>query len=223
MNVRFFSENAANGTIILEHSPVRRTIVTNSGYETWQFPYLTHIIFYKKFKYGNKTSYIYPGLGLESTLAYDEGNLAGLRSRKERWLAGLQVFFRGKPISSFKDKYFYSPTDVHNGVAGKGDQFLGISCTPHEYDNSNYNSLKELIENVQNFWWSSQHRPMGWDSNYNPKIVNFKKAKSPLEMLALVRNNLGRTMNLANLLKKRNYLNISYESKLINVPFKEFF
>ena len=64
---------------------------------------------------------------------------------------GLRVFGTLKSLETDQDDVFLLPTDDYQG---------GYVCTDHHYDNKEYSSVKELVNDVINLWWGTQHRVM---------------------------------------------------------------
>lgn len=128
LRVLHHREEFQSGIVVLQSEPQMRTISVDEGHDTV------------------KRTFPFPYLIF--TIRYTISRTNGKYIYHGNDGLGLYVYCRKEPMKSFDSVVLYIPTDYDT---------CGYVCTDHDYDDSEYDSVKELVEEVVGLWWSMIH------------------------------------------------------------------
>lgn len=67
--------------------------------------------------------------------------------------AGLSLYVSNKPLRSLEDKVFISPF---------GERDWGEICTPHDFDETLFNTSDDLIRSITDIWMQTRDKILTW-------------------------------------------------------------
>lgn len=129
----------------------------------------------------------------------------------------LQVYYSNNEIKSFEDQIYVLPTERIS---------CGAICTDHKYDDSSFDSLKELEQTMIGLWWQHNHNCENADKWRNNKSYLTNSEQFAVPKLGYAKNIISlkecieQCFNMASytfIELKINYFNLPKNAKLSNI------